>query len=120
MHDPTEGGLATGLWELAHASGKGIVVDVASVPIFSETTAFCSALGLDPLGLIASGALLATAAPKDSARMVEALSREGIGATVIGKVVAGPPRVQVETDKGLMPMPIFEQDELTRLFADQV
>jgi hydrogenase maturation factor len=119
-HDPTEGGVATGLWELAHASGKGIVVDVANVPIFPETAAFCRALDLDPLGLIASGALLATAAAEDSARMVAALSQEGIDATVIGKVVAGPPVVQMETDDGLAPMPIFEQDELTRLFADQV
>jgi hydrogenase maturation factor len=118
MHDPTEGGLATGLWELAHASGKGIVVNVAEVPIFPETDAFCRALDLDPLGLIASGALLATASPEDSARMVAALSKEGIGATVIGKVVAGPPVVQMETDEGLVPMPVFEQDELTRLFAD--
>jgi hydrogenase maturation factor len=118
MHDPTEGGLATGLWELAHASGKGIVVNVAEVPIFPETDAFCRALDLDPLGLIASGALLATAAPEDSAQMVAALSKEGIGATVIGKVVAGPPVVQMETDEGLVPMPVFEQDELTRLFAD--
>jgi hydrogenase maturation factor len=118
MHDPTEGGLATGLWELAHASGKGIVVNVAEVPIFPETAAFCRALDLDPLGLIASGALLATAAPEDSAQMVAALSKEGIGATVIGKVVAGPPVVQMETDEGLVPMPVFEQDELTRLFAD--
>jgi hydrogenase maturation factor len=61
---------------------------------------------------------LATAAPEDSAQMVAALSKEGIGATVIGKVVAGPPVVQMETDEGLVPMPVFEQDELTRLFAD--
>lgn len=120
MHDPTEGGLATGLWELAHASGVGIVVDVARVPIFPETASFCRALDLDPLGLIASGALLATVAPEDSARMVAALSQGGIGATVIGKVVAGPPVVQMETVEGLAPMPVFEQDELTRLFADQV
>jgi hydrogenase maturation factor len=120
MHDPTEGGLATGLWELAHASGKGIVVDVARVPIFPETVAFCRALDLNPLGLIASGALLATAAPEDSVRMVAALSQKGIGATVIGKVVAGPPMVQMETDEGLAPMPVFEQDEMARLFADQV
>ena len=120
MHDPTEGGLATGLWELARASGKGIVVDMARVPTFPETVAFCQALNLDPLGLIASGALLATAAPEDSSRMVAALDLEGIGATVIGKVVGGPPVVQMETAEGLVPMPVFEQDELTRLFANRV
>jgi hydrogenase maturation factor len=120
MHDPTEGGLATGLWELAQASGKGVVVDLARVPIYPETAAFCQALNLDPLGLIASGALLVTAAPDESARMVEALRREGIGGTVIGRAVDGPAEVKVKTGEGLEPLPIFEQDELARLFAEQV
>jgi hydrogenase maturation factor len=119
MHDPTEGGLATGLWELAHASGKGIVVDRASVPIYPETVAFCQALNLDPLGLIASGALVATASPDDSSRMVTALVQEGIDASVIGRVVEGPPLVWMETREGVVPVPIFEQDELTRLFANE-
>lgn len=118
MHDPTEGGLATGLWELAQASGKGIVVDLGRVHVFPETADFCQVLGLDPLGLIASGALLVTAAPEESSRMVQALTLEGIGAAVIGQVVEGPAAVRVETPAGLAPLPIFEQDELTRLFAE--
>ena len=117
MHDPTEGGLATGLWELAHASDRRLLVDPATVHIFPETAAFCQALELDPLGLIASGSLLVTASPEEAVQMVEALSREGIGATVIGKVVDGEASVQMETPKGLAPLPIFEQDELTRLFG---
>jgi hydrogenase expression/formation protein HypE len=118
MHDPTEGGLATGLWELAQASGKGIVVDLGRVHVFPETAVFCQALDLDPLGLIASGALLVTAAPEESSKMVQALTREGIGAAIIGQVVEGPAAVRVETPGGLAPLPIFEQDELTRLFAE--
>lgn len=118
MHDPTEGGLATGLWELAQASGKGIVVDLGRVHVFPETADFCQVLGLDPLGLIASGALLVTAAPEESSRMVQALTLEGIGAAVIGQVVEGPVAVRVETPAGLALLPIFEQDELTRLFAE--
>jgi hydrogenase maturation factor len=115
MHDPTEGGLSSGLWELARASGKGIVVDLAKVHVFAETNAFCHALGLDPLGLIASGALLISAAPDESARMVEALGQAGIGAAVIGRVVEGPAIVQTKSPEGLTPLPLFEQDELTRL-----
>ncbi|MFN2183637.1 MAG: AIR synthase family protein [Anaerolineae bacterium] len=116
MHDPTEGGLATGLWELAHASGKRLVIDLAAVHVYPETAAYCQTLGLDPLGLIASGSLLAAVAPEDSAGMVGALNREGIGAAVIGRVVEGPATVEVETAGGPKPMPVFEQDELTRLF----
>jgi hydrogenase expression/formation protein HypE len=117
MHDPTEGGVATGLWELARASDKGIVVDLARVHVFPETSAFCQALNLDPLGLIASGALLVSAAPDESARMVEALGQVGIGAAVIGQVVEGPAVAQTRIREGLTPLPLFEQDELARLAA---
>ena len=120
MHDPTEGGLSTGLWEMAQASGKRLVVDLSTVPILPETAAFCQALKLNPLGLIASGALLVAAAPGESTEMVEALGREGIGGTIIGKALEGPAGVQVRSDDGLKQLPIFEQDELARLFAEQV
>lgn len=117
MHDPTEGGLATGLWEVAQASGRGIVVDLDRVHVFPQTEAFCQALGLDPLGLIASGALLAAVAPEQSAGMVEALHTAGISASVIGRMVDGPPVVHKRTPEGPVPLPTFERDELARLFA---
>ena len=117
MHDPTEGGLATGLWELAEASGQGIVVDARAIPILPETEAVCRALGLDPWGLLASGALLATAAPDDARRMVAALAKAGIAAQIIGRVVEGPPQVALRTVGGEVPFPTFERDELARLFG---
>lgn len=116
MHDPTEGGLATALWELAHASGHGMVVDLARVPVYPETEAICLELGLNPLGLIASGALLIAAAKEESGDMVQALQTAGIPASVIGRVVAGPPTVHGETVKGLEPFPSFARDELARVF----
>lgn len=120
MHDPTEGGLATGLWELAIASGTGIVVDLAQVHVFAETRAFCRSLGLDPLGLIASGALLLAASPQDSGQMVSSLGAAGIGASVIGQVVEGPARVEMRTLAGLAPLPTFARDELARVFEGRV
>lgn len=117
MHDPTEGGLATGLWELALASEKTLVVDLQKVPVYPETRAFCQSLGLDPLGLIASGALLAAASPAESPAMLQALSAAGIPAAVIGKVVEGPAAVHVQGSGGRQPLPVFEQDELARWFA---
>jgi hydrogenase expression/formation protein HypE len=120
MHDPTEGGLATGLWELALASGKGLVVDLARVRLFPETQAFCQALDLDPLGLLASGALLVTASRRASARMVQHLEAAGISASVIGCVIDGPPEVQLSSADGLVPLPAFARDELARLFAQPV
>ena len=58
MHDPTEGGLATGFWELAQASGVDLEIEAAVIPILPEGRALCQHFGLDPLGAIASGALL--------------------------------------------------------------
>jgi hydrogenase expression/formation protein HypE len=63
MHDPTEGGLATGLFELVAPAGLGLRVNREHIHVFAETAAICQVLGLDPLKLIASGALLIAVAP---------------------------------------------------------
>ncbi|MEM4417800.1 MAG: AIR synthase family protein, partial [Nitrososphaerota archaeon] len=60
MHDPTEGGILGGLYELAEASGTGFRVMASEIPITPATKEICRALGLDPYSLISSGALLAT------------------------------------------------------------
>jgi len=116
MHDPTEGGVATGLWELAIASGNGLVVEASKIRTFPETVAVCEVLGLDPLGLIASGALLAAVAPEESALMLVALQAAGIEASVIGQVVEGPPSVELMGGGKRRPLPTFERDELARVF----
>ena len=63
LHDPTEGGVLTGLVEMAAASGHGLRVFADRIPVLPETAAVCAALDLDPLALIASGALLVGAPP---------------------------------------------------------
>lgn len=63
MHDPTEGGLSTGLYELAEASQSALEINIPSIPILPEARALLEAFGLDPLGSIASGALLVCAPP---------------------------------------------------------
>jgi hydrogenase maturation factor len=118
MHDPTEGGLATGLWEIAHASHKKLIIDPEQIRVLPETSAFCEALGLDPMGLIASGALLIAASPEESPAMLSALDSAGIQAAAIGFVAAeGTPLVQQRLGDGrLLPLTTFERDELARLF----
>jgi hydrogenase maturation factor len=117
MHDPTEGGLATALWELAEAAGVGLVVDAERIPILPEGAALCREFGLDPLGTIASGALLVALAPADAGVLLHALARDGIDAAFIGRVVGPEAGVVLARAGRSLPMPRFEQDELTRLLA---
>ncbi|MBS3783285.1 MAG: AIR synthase family protein [Anaerolineae bacterium] len=116
MHDPTEGGLATGLWELAEAGEVGLVVEEDSIPIFEETALLCQALNLDPLGLIASGALLLAVADDDADHVQEALEEAGIAATHIGRVVERKQGKVLRSAGGQRPLPTFERDEIAQLF----
>ncbi len=117
MHDPTEGGLATALREMCEAAEVGVVVDGDAVPVLPESRAVCRALGLDPLGLIASGALLATVSPEEAPALVAALEREDIAAGVIGRVTVPEEGLRLRTEDGLRELPAFDRDELARFFA---
>jgi len=116
MHDPTEGGLATGLWELAEAADVRLVVDEAAIPILPETRAICEHAGLDPLGLIASGALLLAVTPADAPAILAALERKGVKGARIGHVDKQACGVVLRSAAGQRPLPRFERDEITRLF----
>lgn len=116
MHDPTEGGLATGLREMATAAQVGIVMERDQVVILHQTQVLCEALKLDPLGLLASGALLIAAAPETRTALLAALTGGGIQATVIGKLVDASQGMRMRTNRGLEPLPLFERDELAVFF----
>jgi hydrogenase maturation factor len=117
MHDPTEGGLATALGELATASGLGIEVNGNAIHVRPETAAICDALDLDPLGLIASGALLAIVAPESADNAIEALHLANIPGARIGTMSACPTDRWMVTDAGRIPLPVFAVDEIARYFA---
>ena len=116
MHDPTEGGIATALHEMAQAAGMTLVVDPASIPVLAETRFICEALELDPLGLLASGALLAIVAAADAASVVQALSATGTACHAVGVVADGPARVILGSEDRETPFPAFARDELARFY----
>ena len=116
MHDPTEGGIATALVELADAAGVGLRIDRERIMVLPEGKALCAAFGLDPLGTIASGALLMTLAPADAAMVIHALARESIDCHFIGQVVPREQGVTLVSGSRQEPMPVFAQDEIARLF----
>ena len=78
LHDPTEGGLATGVRELALAADCGATVEREAVPVLPETEAIAGALDLDPLGMLASGSLLIAAAPADAADRLITAATESV------------------------------------------
>ncbi|MBI2161983.1 MAG: hydrogenase expression/formation protein [Candidatus Rokubacteria bacterium] len=116
MHDPTEGGIATALVELAQAAGVGLRIDRERILVLPEGRVLCEAFGLDPLGTIASGALLMTLAPAAASTVIHALAREAIDCHFIGQVVDREQGVTLVSGRRQEPMPVFLQDEITKLF----
>lgn len=117
MHDPTEGGLATGLHELAQAANVGLEIDAGTITILPDTHIICEALQLNPMGLLASGALLASVNPCETPTLLNSLSQHNIQATIIGRVVPPEQGVTIITASQHRPIPIFHRDELARFFS---
>jgi len=119
MHDPTEGGLAAALWELARASGHTLEVDTRRVIVPALSGRICDIFGLDPLSTIASGALLMTVKQDDAIRVASALEEDGIACSVIGRVLEGEPQVWVDkhTTPRLLDYPT--RDEITRAYEQR-
>ena len=118
MHDVTEGGLITALHEIAQASGLGIAIEEDSVPVLPGTTETCTALGLDPLGLLGSGALIITLPPPGTPQLLRTLELAGIDAWEIGQML--PPeegRILFSRTGEEITLPVFQRDELARFFA---
>jgi hydrogenase maturation factor len=118
MHDPTEGGVATALNEMAVAAQVDLRIDRDKVPIYPETQTLCNYCGLDPWGVIASGSLLIAVRAAEADRVVEALRRDQIEATVIGQVIqkSDRPIVLAEFAGKIEPLRVFERDEIAKLF----
>ena len=118
LHDITEGGLFTALHEVAGASGLGVAVEEDSVPILPETSEVCSALGLHPLALLASGAMLVTLHPQYTPTLLRSLEDAGIDAWEIGQMIpAEEGRVLFTRGGEEVPLPVFPRDELARYFS---
>ena len=94
MHDPTEGGVAGGIHEMADAAKLGFEIFEDRIPIHQETLEVCRFFNIDPLQLISSGALLISVRPECADEVVDELSSHGIRASVIGRFL-GDPEVRV-------------------------
>ncbi|MFQ5865642.1 MAG: AIR synthase family protein [bacterium] len=116
LHDPTEGGLAMGLWELATAAQVGMSIEFDKVRILPEAKLLCEQFDLDPLGVIASGAVLMTVEKAKSSKIVEALKATNIEAEVIGKILDADRGVKILINNDYYDLPKFDRDEILKIF----
>ena len=116
MHDLTEGGLSTGIIELAIASKVGVVINNDDLIISQITLECCKATSINPLGLLSSGALVATLKPSDVKDVIQALSKENIICKNIGYVTEKESGILLSSINGTIELPRFDRDELARCF----
>lgn len=103
LHDPTEGGVLAAVYEIAQAAGATVELDRAAVPIRPETREICDAMGVDPLRIFGSGALLATVDPDDREGALEALADVGIEAAAVGRLTPGETVVEMDDERVTAP-----------------
>ena len=123
MHDVTEGGVSTAAAELATAAELGVVIYsdklVGSPILYGDITrTLCDMFGLNPLGVISSGAMLIASEPEKSDAICQALGKAGISADIIGQFLPPEHGLWLEdTTRTRQPLPIFETDEIAKLFS---
>jgi hydrogenase expression/formation protein HypE len=99
LRDPTRGGLATALNEIANQSNKTIEINEQAIPIRPQVQAACEMLGFDPLYIANEGRLVAFVAEKDSEKILSEMQKSPYGqsATIIGRVTGKVPQVRLKT-----------------------
>lgn len=117
LHDPTEGGIATGIFEMATASDLGVEVHYDKIPISEETLKLCESYNVDPLGTFASGSLLIAVSPSVSEDVISRLSAVGVTATRIGVMIPREKGMRLIKNGENLPLPVYHQDEISKIFG---
>jgi hydrogenase expression/formation protein HypE len=117
LHDPTEGGVSTGIFEMATASNFGVEVHYEKIPISQETLALCTHFGIDPLGVFSSGSLLISVSSTASEELMSSLKREGIPSSHIGRMVSKQKGMTLIKEGRKLALPVYHQDELSKILG---
>jgi hydrogenase maturation factor len=92
-------------------------IDLDRIPVADLSRRLCTAFGLDPLGTLASGALLATSAPENVQPLLRLWTRLGRDAAIIGRVLTQEEGLWAVQNGRRSPFPTFAVDEITKLWA---
>lgn len=112
LHDPTEGGILTAIYEVLKASGKGGEIWEEEIVVYHETRVLSEYFGINPLGLISSGSLLVFQEEREGVRMCKYLNKKGIPCKIIGRVL--------EEEKGMWVLKGGKRSELKPFERDQI
>jgi hydrogenase maturation factor len=100
MHDATECGIWGALFEVARASGNGLVVDKREIVVQDVVLKVCETFEIDPYAAISEGTLVAALKPEAARRALSALSANGIPASIVGELLPSERGVRVIDDAG--------------------
>jgi hydrogenase expression/formation protein HypE len=113
MHDPTEGGIAGGIHEMADAASLGVHIQLEKIIVAPETAKICAHFDLDPLQLIGSGALLIAAEKQKAVTIVKELEKQQVQAAIIGEFLP-------EKSQRLLTLRNNKAEALTRPTSDHL
>lgn len=117
MHDPTEGGILTGLWELSQSCTLGLRINKEAITVYPETMTLCQLFDLDPLGLIASGTLLIVIDSEHADQVISSLRDASIPCRMIGEMVPREKGLSIHDGNKSIPLKPFVRDEITKIFS---
>ncbi len=116
MHDPTEGGLATGIAEMAIASNTGVLIEKEKINVLPEPLELSKFYNLNPMGTIASGSLLIAVENKLSHELINMLKENNIVAEKIGIFISKEKKLKIKEENGrIKPLIYSEIDEITKI-----
>ncbi|MCM8818369.1 MAG: HAD-IA family hydrolase [Candidatus Omnitrophica bacterium] len=115
MHDPTEGGISTALYEISEAKNIGILIEIKKLKFYPPTIKLCKIFNLDPYGIISSGCIVGILDKKDINDFVNFCQNRKIKFEIIGKVIEEKGVYYFKNHKKVE-FPKFEKDEINKLF----
>ena len=114
MHDPTEGGISTALYEISESKNIGILVDFKKLRFYKPVIKFCEILNLNPLGIISSGCIVGIIGKRYEKKLIDFCKKNRIKIEIIGRVIEEK-GVFYEIDDKMKKLPKFQRDEINKL-----
>lgn len=118
MHDPTEGGISTALYEISQSKNVGILIYKEKLNFYPPTLKFCKIFNLNPLGIISSGCIIGIISKNDEKKLIKFAKRKKLNLRIIGKVIKEKGVFYKEEDQ-VKKLLEFSRDEINKLLTGE-